>query len=275
MSAPSPITSPATAEQRPLLVLLHGDGQDPVLLLNAFKAEAKARDVSLVAPMCPMLLGCNAQSFWRWNGDPAWLKGIALEAARAAHADTNRIAYVGWSGGASYLGYRVHELGDTPSAIVILGGGIPPARSTCAKVQVPVLFVVGNKNPYHHLAQDLRASLNACAEDAAAATVQWQLLPGADHAEEWRQVSSAKTQASIVEFVLAHSRQRGESPTPLQSASTLPSTPPVVATSPAVRGVRHGCCLDPSIKPGDVDALLLGVLFIALLRFNRQMRPFG
>jgi hypothetical protein len=218
------------------------------------------------------LLGCTAQSFWRWNGDPAWLNGIALEAARAMHADTSKIAYVGWSGGASYLGYRVHELGDTPSAVVFLGGGIAPVRSGCAKKQAPVLFVVGNKNPYHHLAQDLRAVLDACAVD-----VQWQLLLGADHAEEWRQVSSVKTQASIVDFVLAHSRQRErervETPAPVQTASTLPSTPPVVATSPAVKGVRHGCCLEPSIKPGEFDALLLGVLFIAL-RFNRRVRPF-
>jgi predicted esterase len=265
------------APNRPLVVLLHGDAQKPESIFKVFEAEAKARDVGLIAPECPVSEGCTAHSFWKWNGDPAWLRARAEESAKTFESDPLRTAYVGWSGGASYLGYRFQELGNVHSAVVFLGGGIAPNTSACVAPKAPVLFIVGDKNPLHSLARDLRIALDACAQP-----ITWSLLPGADHAGEWRAVTSKARLEAIFEFVQDHPRtfgacdegRTGAPPasanpsTALSISSEPPTTPPETHAAPAVPPVpspkaRAGCEIG---EPQGSFAVLLALLATALRR---------
>jgi predicted esterase len=264
---------PPRGPNRPLVVLLHGDAQKPDALFRAFETEAKARDVGLIAPECPIAEGCKERSFWKWNGDPAWLRGQAVESARAFASDPRRIAYVGWSGGASYLGYRFHELGPVHSAVVFLGGGMAPSSSACSPQASAVLLVVGDRNPLHALAKDLRSALEGCH-----ASVTWSLLPGADHAGEWHAITSVAQQHAIFDFVLGHSGVTPDASvvagSPSASADAASPSSSVVAPSSAtaapalIHPTRShvGCML---LGEG-ADSLLIAAIIVAGLRRRKR-----
>lgn len=225
----------AKGEHRPLLVLLHGDRQPPRRMIAAFRAAAARHDVALLAPPCPKEDGCDQRSFWRWNADPSWLAALVDRAVAAHDLDPDRVALVGWSGGATYLGKRMAELDDRDdrddlddlgarySAAILVGGGVPSPR--CAKRSpMPVFLLQGDHNPNHHLAVALRESLLACGHE-----VQWHLVRGADHAAEWKALTRSSMQRQIFEFLDAHPRRAATSastPTPAAApAAPLPDLP--------------------------------------------------
>jgi pimeloyl-ACP methyl ester carboxylesterase len=188
-----PASAPAHGAARPLLVLLHGDRQLPSELLGALRAEAARRDVALYAPACPA--PCPSRSFWQRNPDPAALADEVDAAAAKLGADPRRVAIIGWSGGATYLGVRFAELGGRYRAVAVLGGGaLGPG---CPAAAPPTLFVEGDHNPLHALARELADGLRACR-----APVTWRLLPGADHQAEWAAVTGAAGQRELFDFVL-------------------------------------------------------------------------
>jgi polyhydroxybutyrate depolymerase len=187
------------ARARPLLVLLHGDRQSPATLAAAFRSLAVARDLAVFAPACPADRGCDARSFWRWNGDPAWLDALVDDVAARYDVDRDRIWLVGWSGGASYMGARIADLGARYAALGFLGGGM--VGDGCASDPLPAYFLVGDANPLHHLARTLRAALERCGHD-----VTWTLLPGADHGAEWDAVVAPARQRALLDFLAAHPR---------------------------------------------------------------------
>lgn len=197
---------PARGEHRPLVVLLHGDRQPPRRMLRAFRAAAAKADVALLAPPCPVELGCDRQSFWRWGGDPGWLADLAARAVAQHGLDEDRVALVAWSGGASYLGKRMALLGDHYSAAVLLGGGVPGPE--CAAQPMPVFLVQGNRNPMHAQTVALRQRLEECQHE-----VRWHLLRGANHAAEWEAVRGSRLQREIFEFLAAQAR-----PTPAETS---------------------------------------------------------
>jgi predicted esterase len=168
-----------------LLVLLHGDGQTASTLFAAWQGAAAVRGVALLALACPEGEGC-AGSWWRWNGPPSWIarqvEGVAAQRA----IDPARVWLAGWSGGASYIGWRTQELEGRFSAIILMGGGIAPGRGECPASAARVYFLVGDANPLHGLAEQLRNHYEACGQD-----VLWKLLPGAAHAAEWAAVGPA------------------------------------------------------------------------------------
>lgn len=162
-------------------MLLHGDGgQAPLRLVEAWERLAAPRGIALLALACPRDLGCQG-SWWQWDGDPAWLGEQVRAASTKVAIDPARVALVGWSGGASYLGRRLEDLGPPFSAVVFHGGGIPPAGAPCAARPLPTYFLVGDENPLHHLAVRLRDEARRCGH-----AVAWDLVPGADHAGEWK-----------------------------------------------------------------------------------------
>ncbi|MBX3229958.1 MAG: hypothetical protein KIT84_26010 [Labilithrix sp.] len=173
---------PAGAEPVPLLVVLHGDGgQPPSTLVSAWEEHAAKRGVAVLALKCPVELGCKG-SWWQWNGDPAWLKSQVDAFEKKRPLDRSRVWLAGWSGGASYMGLRARELGGMFAALVHHGGGVSPG-GPCAPegiARAPVYFLVGDANPLHSLAIDLRSHHEACGSE-----VTWKLLPRADHAAEW------------------------------------------------------------------------------------------
>lgn len=182
----------------PLLVLLHGDsGAGPTQLRAAWEKAATAHGVELLALQCPADLGCKG-SWWQWNGDPAWLGKQVDTFAKTHSIDRDRVYVAGWSGGASYLGFRAPELAKDFAAVVYHGGGIP-WWSGCEGKRAPSLFLVGDRNPLHHLAVRLREQHESCHDDVA-----WRLVPGADHAAEWKALASNAD--AILEWLLTKKR---------------------------------------------------------------------
>jgi poly(3-hydroxybutyrate) depolymerase len=182
------------------LVLLHGDGESAAAVFDAWSSAAEARGIAVFAPSCPREEGCTSQSWWRWNGSPSWLTGQIDVFAKRRPFDADRIWIVGWSGGASYIGYRSQELERTFAAMVFQGGGMPPASEACAPSPASVYFLVGDKNPLHSLAVELRDHYATCGND-----LTWTLLKGADHAGEWRALPSHRE--SILDWLVTRRRQ--------------------------------------------------------------------
>lgn len=177
-----------------LLVVLHGDNQNAAAMAAPWSKPAAAHKVSLLLAQCPQDLGCK-DSFWKWNGDPKWLDGLVDAVAKQQTIDAKRVWLAGWSGGASYLGMYAFRL-DRFAAITFDGGGLAPF-GLCPKRTLPAYFLVGDKNPYHHYAVDLRDALSKCGGE-----IEWDLRKGADHPAEWTALN--KTADKILTWLEAH-----------------------------------------------------------------------
>lgn len=237
-------TSPA-----PLLVVLHGDNQQASAMRAAWSAPAAKRSIAVLYLQCPKALGCKG-SFWSWNGEPRFIDD-AVDAL-GKDVDPERVWIAGWSGGASYLGMRAFELSDRYAALAFNGGGLSPLTSKCPARALPAYFLVGDKNPLHHLAKELRASLDACA-----AEVVWDLRSGKDHAGEWKALE--KDADKVLAWFEAHPRPKPPPVAPAASSSAPvvidagwdsgpeppPAQPPPVRCACRAAGVRG----EPSLFP--------------------------
>lgn len=271
---------PEGATNAPLLVVLHGDapgGKTPLVKRDSepFVKAAAERGVAVFAPMCPKEQGCLVGSFWQWTqGDPpAWIAN-QVEALRKEYAlDANRTWIAGWSGGASFLGYRYDRLGERYAAVIFAGGGMPPASTTCAPCSPPAYFLVGNKNPLHHLAKDLKTNVLSCTND-----LTWDLLPGNDHAGEWRTLGRVGKVGELFDWLAKHPRNCGSgsaSPppsavAPATSASSIPVLPSSAPVSkPAPVPTKGGGCAVSDASSSAPESLAL-VLVFGLIRGARR-----
>jgi poly(3-hydroxybutyrate) depolymerase len=202
---------PSDPGPSPLLVLLHGDAESAGTMFEAWAPAAEARAVAVLALACPVADGCTSRSWWRWDGSPSWL-GDQIHALSERHPlDPERLWIIGWSGGASYVGLHTQELERTFAAIVVHGGGVPPPAAGCAGSPASVYFLVGDANPLHSLAVRLRDYYLGCRHD-----VTWMLLPGADHAAEWRALASRRQ--AILDWL--GTKRRGQPPETLEAPET-------------------------------------------------------
>jgi poly(3-hydroxybutyrate) depolymerase len=187
----------------PLLVLLHGDGERASYVASKWRAAARERGWVLFAPQCPTAEGCGT-SWWKWDGDPAWLEGQvgkvrdAVKAAKLA-IDPASIALVGWSGGATYWGRRAAAL-RIFSVAIAHGGGDSPSSNACPSPALAAYFLVGDRNPLHGLAKDLRTYLDGCKQH-----VTWDLVAGADHDKEDRALDKKKA-LTILDWAASRAR---------------------------------------------------------------------
>jgi poly(3-hydroxybutyrate) depolymerase len=170
---------PPGSEPVPLLLLLHGDGQSASVLFAKWQRHAEKRGIAVLALQCPRSLGCGA-SWWQWNGPPSWLRERIADLEAVRPIDRSRLWLAGWSGGATYTGYRSQELQETFAAFVFHGGGMRPSDPACGPGPINVYFVEGTLNPFHTHAVWLKEHYLACPAD-----VQWVVLKGADHDAEW------------------------------------------------------------------------------------------
>jgi poly(3-hydroxybutyrate) depolymerase len=212
------VSLPSSDAPAPLLVLLHGDGQSASILYEKWRAWAAARQIAVLAPSCPASEGCKG-SWWRWNGDSAWLAHQIDEVAALHPVDRERLWLVGWSGGASYIGWNTQELERSFAGIVIHGGGLAPASSACPRLPASVYFLVGDRNPLHDLAVDLRRHYDACGQD-----VHWSLLAGAAHEGEWEALNDKEGPAILDWLATKRRPPRGPTRTP-EPAPAHASTP--------------------------------------------------
>ncbi len=171
------------AEPTPVLIVLHGDwGYGPNDLFRVFEPTAAKRKVALVALACPVDEGC-AGSFWRWNGPLSFLERALVALEQKHPIDRTRLWIAGWSGGATYLGWRTLEIERTFAGIAALGGGYPPSTTACAEAPAGVWILTGDKNPLHAHVKNLADYYRTCGH-----TVELSLVPGADHDGEWRAI---------------------------------------------------------------------------------------
>ena len=213
----------------PLLVVLHGDGSTAKSILGPWEAAATKRGIVVFAPKCPVDDGCPNASWWQWGKDPAWFDGNVAKISAVRAIDPKRTWAAGWSGGASYLGYRAPDLVGRFAAIGIDGGGmVPRDPQECANAcALDSYFLVGDKNPLHALTKDLRDWLDRCHEG----DVAWDLLPGADHAGEWLALNKpAKIEAMLDWF---EARKLSCAPAPAPSTSATSATTPTIADDDA------------------------------------------
>jgi predicted esterase len=263
---------PAGSDPRPLLVLLHGDGETAASMFDAWQARAAARDIAVLALDCPVSEGCSARSWWRWNGDPAWIDRQTVALGELRPIDRERMWIVGWSGGASYIGLRTQELERTFAAIVIHGGGVPPPRSSCDGPKAAVTFLVGDANPLHYLAVGLREYYERCEHD-----VTWTLLRGADHGGERRALAAHReeildwlgTRRLVAAPGLA-TAEAGTEPSPAAPSAVVPTA---ASSPPAIRSSCMCSCPGTAGKnalPFPSMCLLIAVMALARARMGRR-----
>jgi poly(3-hydroxybutyrate) depolymerase len=185
---------PKSDEPVPLIVVLHGDREHASAAATRWRSAVKRRGWALLALECPSELGCK-DSFWQWDGDPSWVRDQALV---VAGVDPARIYLIGWSGGASYIGARAQAWTRTFAALVFHGGGMAPESDECSAL--PAYFLVGDRNPLHQLARQLRAYFDGCK-----AEVVWDVINGADHAKEEAALTAKKSDA-ILTWLAHHAR---------------------------------------------------------------------
>lgn len=189
-------------ESVPLVVVLHGDREHARDAGARWRSTVKARGWALLAIECPKQHGCK-DSYWKWNGDAQWIIDQVAATATQVNIDASRVYLVGWSGGATYIGWHVQAWPSTFAALVIHGGGDAPSDKTC--VDTRAYFLVGEHNALHHLARQLREYLEGCKQP-----VKWDAFRGG-HAKErtaltrrkaneildWLAVSPAKTDEAL------------------------------------------------------------------------------
>ncbi|MBA3539479.1 MAG: hypothetical protein H0T79_07595 [Deltaproteobacteria bacterium] len=184
---------PYTSEATPLLVVLHGNHETAREAAKRWTAAASAKQITLLSLQCPEKRGCDDVGRWyRWAGDPAWIENQVKWVADRHAVDARRVYLVGWSGGASYIGQRAPEWAGMFAAVVLHGGGQPPSRSACPRDPLPAYFLVGDKNPAHDGARELRAWFERCKQP-----VEWDLIPGGDHEREEAALDTAKATAIL------------------------------------------------------------------------------
>jgi len=140
-------------------------------------------------------------SWWRWNGDPAWLREQvdALDAQRTI--DRSRMWIVGWSGGGTYLGWRTQEFEREYAAMVIHGGGVQPSRQTCSPTPAGIYFLGGDANPLHALAEQLH---DYYASTCPHPDLVWTVLPRVDHDGERKALT--RYREAILDWLSMHRR---------------------------------------------------------------------
>lgn len=182
--------APKGNEPVPLVVVLHGDREHARDAAARWRTATDKRHWALLALDLP-----KGDSFWKVDPDPSWVIAQVDAYAKRRAIDRSRVYLVGWSGGATYIGMHVQAWQGTFAALVIHGGGVAPADDAC--VDLPAYFLVGDKNPLHYLAVDLRGYFDKCG-----GTVKWDLVKGADHAREDAALTPKKG-AAILDW-LAH-----------------------------------------------------------------------
>jgi hypothetical protein len=145
---------------------------------------------------------------------------------------------------------------------------MPPVSQTCLECSPPAYFLVGDKNPLHHLAKSLQDNIRACTTD-----VTWDLLPGKDHAGEWRALNGSAKVGEILDWLAKHPRncpspsEKGRSAIP-QPAS-LPNALPTVRAPPSA---KQGACTIAAPTAVRRDSWWIGLAVVIGVASRRRAR---
>ena len=273
---------PAGTDPRPLLVLLHGDGESAASILALWERAAAPRGIVVFAPACPRSEGCTGQSWWKWDGDPSWLLRQIDALAQLRAIDRERMWLAGWSGGGTYIGWNTQELERTFAALVIHGGGVRPKDPRCSEPKAAVYFLGGNGNPYHYLAEELHDYYVRCAHD----DTTWTVVKGADHGGEREALVSRRE--AILDWLVPKRRALRVNADPLDAGSSdgasdaslspfepgsspAPPPPPAAPQPPASRSSCR-CLSAGAASVGDESPMAASALLVALLATAARRR---
>ncbi len=181
-------------DPQPVLVVLHGNHGTAKEAAARWRDAALARGIAVVGLTCPRDRGCEDGKWYAWPETPSFVLGALATIGEDLRIDPSRTYLAGWSGGASAIGQHL-DAWKPFSAIVIHGGGQPPADGACPPHAMPAYFLVGDENPAHPAAIRLREHLEKCA-----APIEWDLVRGADHAAEKRALNREKA-SDILEWL--------------------------------------------------------------------------
>jgi len=184
-------------DPQPILVVLHGNNESASAAAARWREAALARGIAVVGLQCPRDRGCEDGKWYAWSETPAFVLDALAKIGGDLHIDPARTYLAGWSGGASAIGQHL-DAWKPFSAIVIHGGGQPPADGACPPHATPAYFLVGDANPAHGAAVKLREHLEHCA-----GPLEWDLLPRAGHADEKRALDREKAE-HILDWLDAH-----------------------------------------------------------------------
>jgi predicted esterase len=281
MLVPAAARAADAGAPRPLLVVLHGDGESAASIEDVWKAAATARGIVLFAPACPRSEGCTSRSWWKWDGSPAWLLRQIDALAQTHPIDRDRMWIAGWSGGGTYVAWNTQEMERTFAALVIVGGGVRPKDSRCSDPRASVYFLGGDANPLHYLTDELHDFYVRCGHD-----VKWTVLGGVDHPGERRAL--VKQREAILDW-LDGKRPAQRAPDALDAGSGADGAPdaPVsapppplsttqVAPPPQPPPVRSSCTCDVAGSApgrGETALALCGALVGALGLAARRVSP--
>jgi poly(3-hydroxybutyrate) depolymerase len=182
LDVPADATNPV-----PLVVVLHGNYDNARERAMKWRSAIEQRGWALLSLECPRELGCTGGRWYTWDHDASWVLEQVHDVVASHPIDPSRIFLVGWSGGATFIGQNLQAWPSVFAAAVIHGGGVQPRSPECPDRPFPAYFLVGDANPAHGGAKRLRAYFEDCGLD-----VRWDLLPGANHAEEDAALTPAK-----------------------------------------------------------------------------------
>ncbi|MEO8701497.1 MAG: PHB depolymerase family esterase [Kofleriaceae bacterium] len=181
------------ARTTPMLVVLHGDREHAGDAAARWRRAARASGWILLALEVP-----EGTSWWQ-DGDASWVIARVDQVASELQLDRRRMYLAGWSGGGTFIGDHAQAWDGIFAAVVSHGGGRAPTDAACVK-RLPAYFLVGDRNPLHHLAVDFRRYLEGCKQ-----ALVWDLVKGGAHEAEHQALTHAKAIA-ILRWLAAHAR---------------------------------------------------------------------
>jgi hypothetical protein len=152
-AAPAPpcpgctLDAPPGGDALPMLVVLRGERDAAPRATDPWRAPARMH-------------GWAVLTLASWEDrEPSWVAAQVWGTARLLPIDLARVYLVGAASGAGYMARHVQELSETFAALVITGGGGPPAASACPAQILPVYFLVDAGDPG---ARNFRGYLERC-----------------------------------------------------------------------------------------------------------------
>ena len=91
------VSPQSIADPVPLLVILHGDRERATTAAARWQREVLRRGWAILSLQCPRSESC-VDSWWKWNGDPQWVRDQIAAAAKLVAIDLDRVYAAAWSG---------------------------------------------------------------------------------------------------------------------------------------------------------------------------------
>ncbi len=217
----------------------HGDNAPAYhkKFVQSLAPAALRANVSLFAPRCPRDLGCTTASFWQWemtrSHDPDWLGARIDEAIARYAADPKRVVAVGYSGGATYLGYYASSHPERFVAVAHVSGGSTFGVTACPSIKYPVLFYLGatrSDDPVYRGRS--RAYLRRVRR---ARDVVWRAERGVTHVGMLDRLANGGAD-DVIAWLVAHAGAPAPAPpapTPRATVTSTSETPATPSRAPA------------------------------------------